>query len=425
MEPLFLAVVYGCNAGLFREALHEVYMPRIQRGNSSFAANVLGARGALLSVLVHFFEQERWGSPVEKGVGRQSLAAEDQLFILMQAALHLTATRGMGAPEVRICYERAEALCHSHGGPRRLYVALMGQWRYSFATDRLTATMQIAKRIYALAEEQADSALMMGAYQALTSTFYFTGDFESARRYAMCCVEIWRSGDLVSPVEEVIAPVVVCLCYEALAEWHFGEMASCQATMAAAIGLAKEREDLHTLAEALFFAAILAQYQRNPGEVERLASDLTELSARHNFAFWLAGGGILRGWARSASGDTVEGVSRIEKGIQAYRATGSTLGVPFGLVLKAEALHLADRTLEALEAIGEAGMLAESFGERSSCVELYRLRGLFLTRLGADEAEIAEAFRNAISAAKEQRSISLAARAEATYAEYRCQKMKA
>jgi hypothetical protein len=28
MEPLFLAVICGCNAGLFREALHEVYIPR-------------------------------------------------------------------------------------------------------------------------------------------------------------------------------------------------------------------------------------------------------------------------------------------------------------------------------------------------------------------------------------------------------------
>ena len=94
MEPLFLAVICGCNAGLFREALHEVYIPRIQRGNASFAANVLGARGALLSVLIHFFEHGRWGSPVEMGVEGQSLTAEDQLFILMQAGLYLTATRG-------------------------------------------------------------------------------------------------------------------------------------------------------------------------------------------------------------------------------------------------------------------------------------------------------------------------------------------
>jgi hypothetical protein len=111
MEPLFLAVICGCKAGLLRDALHEVYVPRIQRGDVSFAANVLGARGALLSVLVHFFEHGRWGSLVETGLEEQSLTAEDQLFILMQAGLYLTATRGFAAPEIRICYEHVESLC--------------------------------------------------------------------------------------------------------------------------------------------------------------------------------------------------------------------------------------------------------------------------------------------------------------------------
>ena len=119
MEPLFLAVICGCNAGLFREALHEVYIPRIQRGDALFAANVLGARGPLLSVLVHFFEHGRWGSPVETGVEGQSLTAEDQLFILMQAALYTNGhCEDTVAPEARICYEHAESLCHSLNRPR-------------------------------------------------------------------------------------------------------------------------------------------------------------------------------------------------------------------------------------------------------------------------------------------------------------------
>jgi hypothetical protein len=50
MEPLFLAVICGCNAGMFREALHEVYIPRIQRGGAFFAAKILGAGGTLLSL---------------------------------------------------------------------------------------------------------------------------------------------------------------------------------------------------------------------------------------------------------------------------------------------------------------------------------------------------------------------------------------
>ena len=109
----------ACNVGLFHEALHEVYIPRIQRGNKSFAANVLGLRGALLSALVPFFEQGHWGSPVETAVEGQSLGGEDQLYILMQAALYLTATRrGQASSEARICFEDAESLCHSLNRPR-------------------------------------------------------------------------------------------------------------------------------------------------------------------------------------------------------------------------------------------------------------------------------------------------------------------
>jgi len=421
MEPLFLAVICGCNAGLFREALHAVYIPRIQRGNVSFAANVLAAREALLSVLVHFFENGRWGSPLGTGGEGQRLNPEDQLFIFTQAGTLITATRGMAAPEARICYERAESLCYSLNRPKLLYLALIGQFRHSLLTDKLSATMQIAKRVYSVAQEQNDSALMIGAYRALAVTLYFMGDFDTARRYAMSGVQIWRTGSVRSHVEELQSPAVVCLIYWALSEWHLGEIASCHAAMAEAISLAKQLNDMHALANALDCAAILGQMERNTTEVERLASDLIELSTRHNFENWLAVGGILRGWARSASGDTTEGIPWIEDGI---RATGWVL-VDYYLALKAEALHLADRTSEALQAISQAEALVERFEQRWWCAELHRLRGVFLTAIGADATEIEVSFREAIKTAREQKSISLTKRAEATYAEYRRKKAKA
>ncbi len=99
--------------------------------------------------------------------------------------------------------------------------------------------------------------------------------------------------------------------------------------------------------------------------------------------------------------------------------------VPYWLALKAEALHFADRTSEALEAIKEAEELVAKSEERWWCAELHRLRGVFLTAMGADETQIEASFCEAISTAKEQKSISLAKRAEATYAEYRRQKASA
>jgi serine/threonine protein kinase len=418
MEPLFLAVICGCNAGLYHKALNEVYIPRIQRGDALFAAKVLGARGALLSALIHFFENGRWGSLVEG----QNLTTEDQLFILMQAGLLLTATRGYSAPEVQICYEHVESLSHSLKRPLALYSALISQWRYSLTTDKLTATMQVAKRIYLLAQEENNSVLMIGAYRALAVTHHYLGDFESARQYAMRGLQIFRSGIVESPTEEVTAPAVSCLVFRATSEWHLGEIASCRVTMAEAISLAKELHDMHSLAHTLYHAAILAQFEGNPAEVERLASDAIELSARQNFALWLAGAEVLRGWARSACGATAEGLAWIEGGIEDWMATSAILWVSYFLALKAEALYLADRTSEALEAINEAEAVAERLEERYWRAELHRLRGVFLAAIGADETQIEASFCAAIRIAKEQKSLSLEKRAEATYAEYRRQK---
>jgi tetratricopeptide (TPR) repeat protein len=422
MEPLFLAVICGCNAGLFREVLHEVYIPRIQQGDSSFAANVLGARGALLLVLAHFFENGRWGSPVETAVAGQGLTAEDRLFVVMEAGSYLTATRGLGASEARICYERAEPLCRSLNRPLLLCLALTGQWRYSLHTDKLTATMQIAERVYSLAQEQNDAALLIEAYRALAVTLYSSGNFETAQRYAMSAIQIWRSGNVPSHMEGPQTPVVVCLCYGAGSMWHFGEIASCQATIVEAISLAKELNDMNALAIALTWATGMAANERNPAEADRLASDLIELSTRHNFVYWLAIGVINRGWARSVFGNTAEGIAWIEQGIRDYRATGAVLGLTYYLGRKAEALYLADRTSEALEAINEAEALADRIGQRDYCAELHRLRGVFLTAMGADEAQIEASFCAAINTAREQKSISLEKRAEATCAEYRRQR---
>jgi predicted ATPase len=165
--------------------------------------------------------------------------------------------------------------------------------------------------------------------------------------------------------------------------------------------------------------------ERNPDEVERCASKMIELSTRQNFATWLPHADVLRGWARGVSGNTAEGISWIEDGLRDTRTTGVMLTVPFLLALRAEVLHLADRTVEALESIREADALVERFENRYWSAELHRLRGVFLTALGAEGTQIEASFCEAIRIAKEQKSVWLEKRAEATYAEYRRKKASA
>src|SRR6478752_390092 len=112
----------------------------------------------------------------------------------------------MAIPEARVCYERAESLCHSLICPQLLYATLMGQWRYSFMTERLSAAMPIAKRVYSLTQVQSDPALLIGALSALAGTHYNLGEFREALRYATRGVQLWRSAEIRSPVEDLTVP---------------------------------------------------------------------------------------------------------------------------------------------------------------------------------------------------------------------------
>jgi tetratricopeptide (TPR) repeat protein len=289
-------------------------------------------------------------------------------------------------------------------------------------TAKLSAAMQIAKRMYSLAQEQNDAALIIGACEALAANLYWSGDFESARQYAMRGVQSWRSGNVQTHAEDYVTPVVDCFIFWAMCEWHFGEIASSHALRDEGISIARELKDRNALALALGWAAVLSHLERDAAEADRFASELIELSTRHNFVYWLAMGTIYRAWARSAFGNAAEGISWIEQGIRDVRVTGTVLGLPAHLSRKAEALHLADRTSEALEAINEAIAIAERFEQDYCSAELHRLRGVFLAALGAEDEQIEASLREAIRIAKEQKSVSLEKRAEATYAEYRRQK---
>jgi tetratricopeptide (TPR) repeat protein len=84
MEPLFAAVVHGCAAGLHQEALDDVYWKRVKRGQEHYSTARLGAFGADLAALFHFF-QVPWSQPA---VG---LTKKDKALVLNLAGFRLRA----------------------------------------------------------------------------------------------------------------------------------------------------------------------------------------------------------------------------------------------------------------------------------------------------------------------------------------------
>lgn len=84
LQPLYQAVVHGCQAGLVQEAYQEVYWQRILRGHEYYSINKLGAFGTELGALTAFFDQP-WSR------ASASLPEEDQAWLLNQVAFYLRA----------------------------------------------------------------------------------------------------------------------------------------------------------------------------------------------------------------------------------------------------------------------------------------------------------------------------------------------
>ena len=84
MAPLFAAVAHGCAAGRHQEALDEVFVRRIRRGNVVFSAKMLGAFSADLAAVSEFFDSP-WQRPVA------TLTERDKSYVLNEAGFDLRA----------------------------------------------------------------------------------------------------------------------------------------------------------------------------------------------------------------------------------------------------------------------------------------------------------------------------------------------
>jgi hypothetical protein len=133
----------------------------------------------------------------------------------------LTLTKETQAPEVRLCYECAEKLSLSLNRPKFLflYPTLVGRWRYSLMSNKLSRTLELAEQVHLLAQARNDSAILIGAYDALVR-----GDAASLGRLGSDKNQIessFRAG--IKTAQEQKSICLVRRAKESYAEWRAGK----------------------------------------------------------------------------------------------------------------------------------------------------------------------------------------------------------
>src|SRR5262249_6421910 len=205
-------------------------------------------------------------------------------------------------------------------------------------------------------------------------------------------------------------PGVICKAYGAVARWLLGYPDAAERHSEAAIAMSRELSPT-SQAVALHFAAMLHQLRRHGPRTGACAEASAAIAVEHGFAFWLAGAGVMNGWALAAAGAPAEGIDCLRRGLRDWQETGSVTYRTYYLGLLAEVLGGQGQVEESGRVLDEALALVRQTGETFYEAELHRLRGELLLRASGGSGETIrraeEDFRQALDVARRQGAKSL------------------
>jgi predicted ATPase len=143
------------------------------------------------------------------------------------------------------------------------------------------------------------------------------------------------------------------------------------------------------------------QIRRDVQCLRERAAALVPLAIEHGFTQWQAAGVALDGWALVEDGRAKKGIARIEQGLEAWRATGAGIFVPYFLALLGWAHARSGQTATGQQFLAAALELGSASGERWFEAEIHRLQGE-MNLAGGDRAWSEACFVRALAIAREQ-----------------------
>ena len=402
-QPELLAHHYT-EANLPEKGIHYWYKAgqrASERSASTEAISHLRTGLALLQTLTHTRERTRQELALQTALGQALIAA-----------------RGYASAEVEDVYRHARALSLEADDPVEHVRALMVLYAVSFVRANHEAVHALTGELLQLRQTIQDPLALMQSYTQEGQSLLYQGQFARARTHLEHGIALYRPQRYV-PSAYFFGhhPFLHNLGSLALVLWVLGEPERAVQHGAQMLSFAHELSHPFSFAFALSLQALLHHLRRETSLVQDQAATLVTVSTEHGFPFRVAWGNMLLGWAMVERGAGQAGMTRIEEGITAYRATGAKTLSAVWLGLCAEAYGTLGQREEGLAVLIEALRAVEETGEHFYEAELYRLQGeLLLSQSQDNQAEAKTYFQHAISIAQSQQAKSWELRAATSLA---------
>jgi class 3 adenylate cyclase/predicted ATPase len=343
-------------------------------------------------------------------LGEKPDRAAKELELCVKLGPALMVTKGPGAPDVSAIYTRAVALEAGEDSSAR-FKALWGLYYCSLTAGRVGEADTHADELLGLAQRLGADDLLLEGHHAKWGTSLWCGELSAAdvhSREGISRYDRTRHHALAFSVSGH-DPGVCALGIRAINMALLGFPQQAMKLGAEAVTLARSLSHPYSLAVAMFLCTIVLQLGRQRQSCHDVATELLELSQKHDFPMMRGAGIFFLGWATAAGGDLEQGIALMEQGLALVSAV-RRLTRPYMLAILANAKADFDRPGEALELLKDALASAEVSGERWWQAELHRLRGRLLAAPGQHE-ESEACFRRAIEVSSGQRARLLELRA--------------
>jgi predicted ATPase len=310
--------------------------------------------------------------------------------------------KGYAAAETGDAYARARELWEQLGSPSEFVQVPHGQSRYHVHRGELDQALRLDEDLLRLSYLRSDSSGLVLGHVSSGRTLMFAGRFAPSRSHLE---EVFTLYDPISHrslvhkcgihphinSQAMLGSVLFCLGYpdQALAQSN------------AAIADARRLAHLPSLTTSLTNGTRLLSLVGEHAVLRERVEQLVAVATEQGLPDWRAQGTIFRGWFKVKNGDVAEGISLLQSGSAAYRATGAEMFMPHYNALRARACEIAGQGEEALALLDDALHNVERTGERWFEAELNRHKGQLLLRQGYTEAA-EELYRKALSIAMEQ-----------------------
>jgi class 3 adenylate cyclase/tetratricopeptide (TPR) repeat protein len=345
----------------------------------------------------------------EEGLGCIHLLAAPESLKEAELLLHtikgtaLIAMRGWSVSEVGETFTRAEAISAALHGTQHT-AALWGLWVYRFMRGELGVARQYAERILRIGEQVGDSAITIEGHWTLGATLYWQPELAASREHLEEAVRMYdpalhRQNAFVYGQD----PGVSARAWLTFVLTLSGRTSDAIRCGQEALELAREVDHPFSTAWALAANTLLRVELNDAEGALELGDQALRYCTEQEQAFWVAALLMAVGWAKTRSGNAVEGIAMAEQGFAAYEATGARLILSFFAAILADC-HMAAGNLGGAENWLQKGFaIAEAQNEAPIVPALLLIKGTLLLRKAPEHAiEAQAAFREALARAVEQ-----------------------